>query len=347
MTLSRNLFIYFGIQQTTYSKSEVIVAVKGHAIVQNMDADTQNPFVGFYVFPHGGITLDPQGSDYSNEPAWQESSQEKCVELHNAMRQAAEALVQSQPDLIIFSTPHGFRLADNVQLLYNTKVAGDAGERWSNFTASFDIDPVLPAVLYEALKSTGRPVQSLTMGKGSETLPITWGEVIPWYFILEAASKAGFPVPSAVYIGPSKNVSIDNLRNIGRDITKTVLHREEFANRKIAVVISGDLSHYHSNDPSSPYPYSPFAEVFDKYVVNWAKMDRNAETENSSAYEILEKAGSLSGRAGTCGYTGLVMLHGMMEELVLREWNFTSHFYTYQTPTYYGMTVASWLPEVK
>ncbi|CAL8102091.1 unnamed protein product [Orchesella dallaii] len=323
-------------------------SVEGNPVAVNLNMNTnaewQNPFVGFYVFPHGGITLDPQGSDYSNEPAWHEGSQEKSVELHNAMQQAAEALVELRPDLIIFSTPHGFRLADNVAILYNTKVSGDAGDRWSNFSANFDIDPKLPTILYEELKSAGNPVQSLTMGTGDETLPIAWAEVIPWYFIREAASKANLSLPSAVYIGPSKNVSIDNLRNIGRNITKTALLRTEFSNKKIAIVISGDLSHYHSNDTSSPYPYSPFAEVFDKHVVNWAKMDRNAETEAASASEILEQAGSISEKAGTCGYTGLVMLHGMIEELVHRDWNYKSHFYTYHTPTYFGMTVASWIP---
>ncbi|ODM92430.1 hypothetical protein Ocin01_14254 [Orchesella cincta] len=306
--------------------------------------DLRNTFVGFYVFPHGGITLDPAGMDYSEEPAFSKDSQQKSIQLHDAMQQAADELIKSKPDLIIFSTPHGFHLMDNHVILSTSTVYGTGGWIWSNFTAEFDIDTELSAILYAELKAADNNVDLMSLGGGGETLPILWAEVIPWYFIREAAAKANFPVPSAVYIGQPSHVNIDGLRDLGRDISKVALLREEFTTKKIAVVISGDLSHYHSNDTNSPYPYSPISKVFDKHMVSWAKMDRNAETAEASSKEILENAGGIQGQAGHCGYTGLTMLHGMIEELVHQDWNFKSHFYTYQTPTYFGMMVASWLP---
>ncbi|CAL8080857.1 unnamed protein product [Orchesella dallaii] len=310
------------------------------------NADLRNPFVGFYVFPHGGVTLDPASMNYSSEPAFKKGSQEKSIQLHDAMQQAADDLMKSKPDRIIFSTPHGFHLTDNHVIVSTPTVYGTAGWIWSNFTAEFDIDMDLSGILNAELQSANNHVDLMTLGVGHETLPLLWAEVIPWYFIRKAAIKAGLPLPPALYIGQPTNVNIDNLRNIGRDISKVALLRKEFADRKIAVVISGDLSHYHSNDKNSPYPYSLVSKVFDEFVVNWAKMDMNAETEDASSKEILEKAGGIQNEAGHCGYTGFAMLHGMLEELVHQDWRFKSHFYTYQVPTYFGMMVSSWLPDV-
>jgi len=62
--------------------------------------------------------------DYSQEPAFTEGSQEKSIKLHDAMQQAAEDLMQSKPDLIIFSTPHGFHLTDNNVILSTPSVCG-------------------------------------------------------------------------------------------------------------------------------------------------------------------------------------------------------------------------------
>lgn len=72
-----------------------------------------NQFVGFYVFPHGSIILDPVHMDYSRQPAFTKGiSKQKAIHLHEAMRKAADSLIKSDPDLIIFSTPHGFSLED-------------------------------------------------------------------------------------------------------------------------------------------------------------------------------------------------------------------------------------------
>lgn len=79
-----------------------------------------NPFVGFYVFPHGGITLDPIGMDYSSQPGFNKpDSKKRAIILHKAMKKSVDALILSNPDLIIFSTPHGFSLLDNL-LIFST-----------------------------------------------------------------------------------------------------------------------------------------------------------------------------------------------------------------------------------
>jgi aromatic ring-opening dioxygenase LigB subunit len=115
--------------------------------------------------------------------------------------------------------------------------------------------------------------------------------------------------------------------------------------KRIAVVISGDLSHYHSHDPKAPYPFDPSSTVFDGFIKDWAMLDRNPSTEEKSSQTLLKDAMAVSDSAGSCGYTGLVMLHGMLRELVLDGYSFKNNFYEYAAPTYFGMTVTSWVPE--
>ncbi len=171
--------------------------------------------------------------------------------------------------------------------------------------------------------------------------------MIPWYFITEAANRAGVELPAAIYIGtPSQIHLTSKLTSFGRGITKTVIKRREFANKRIAVVVSGDLSHYHSNDPAAPYQYSSVAEIFDRHIVDWAQLDRKEATESESNDYLLVKAGNLESQAGHCGYPGFLMLHGMIQEAVHQglDYKYKAHFYAYDVPTYFGMMVTGWTP---
>jgi hypothetical protein len=78
---------------------------------------SNNPFVGAFVFPHGGITLDAPTRDFSQDPGYTPETPDLSKRLHNAMRSAAASLVQSKPDLIILSTPHGFLLEDHYAII--------------------------------------------------------------------------------------------------------------------------------------------------------------------------------------------------------------------------------------
>ena len=56
---------------------------------------------------------------------------------------------------------------------------------------------------------------------------------------------------------------------------------------------------------------------------------------------LLERARSLVPDALSCGYTGLVMLHGMLASGMAGEWRPMSHNpFALAHPTYYGMMVS-------
>lgn len=169
--------------------------------------------------------------------------------------------------------------------------------------------------------------------------------MIPWWFIEKAAQSAGFHLPPVICIGQPQRISLDTekmipeLLTLGKSIYQWTELNENVAQKKIVVVISSDLSHYHSADPTSPYQFSEFAAEFDEYIKEWAQMDINSTTETESFDRLITKAGALANRVATCGYTGLVTLHGLLNEAVKRGFKYQSKFIYYSVPTYYGMMV--------
>jgi AmmeMemoRadiSam system protein B len=171
--------------------------------------------------------------------------------------------------------------------------------------------------------------------------------VIPWWFITEAAKELNFVLPPVIYIGipPHPDAGdeslIPELVKLGHNISSLIA---ELNSRRIAIVVSSDLSHYHSNASTSPYPWDPSAVPFDNYISDWAKLNYTTGTEPEAAEIIRKKAGELVNSVGTCGYRGLVMLHGMLQKAVEEGSSFHSHFLEYSAPTYFGMMVNYWLP---
>jgi len=312
--------------------------------------------VGAFVFPHGAITLDPDTRDFSNVPANLPTSKEECIKLHAGMKLAAETLIASKPDVIIMSTPHGLTLQRQYLFMGNNKAQGSAewdGD-WKDYKADINIDSDLTGRLVQSLHDDGSPVELLKLGAADDALNLRWGEVIPWWFINEAAIKAGVTVPKTIIFGQPRiratgsEQLIPELLRLGANLSKFVKSGLQEPKR-VAIVISSDLSHYHSKDPTSPYKYSENATVFDQYVTNWAKLDYESSGKNLVEMEenLLENAGDLADSIGSCGFTGLVFLHGFMKNYLKSvgdpNFIFKSHVYHYSAPTYYGMLTSSWI----
>lgn len=121
---------------------------------------------------------------------------------------------------------------------------------------------------------------------------------------------------------------IPELLHLGRSL---YLHLQRMK-QKIVVVISADLAHTHLTN--GPYGFSPAAQPFDDAVGVWL--------QTLDATALLETAGNLVGEALSCGFPGLVILHGMLSEGGLKQW--ISRMLINGHPTYYGMAVASLIP---
>ena len=184
-----------------------------------------------------------------------------------------------------------------------------------------------------ALAAHNPNVSSLAGFADTEPLPLRWGEIVPLAF-LNATLRAGATV--IVLSQPTRRYTeaaamVPELQRLGR-----VLYREvEAWPERVAVVVSSDLAHTHL--PTGPYGYSPAAEPFDAACARWAA--------GLNSTELSVVAAAYVDRAMSCGFTGLVLLDGLLQaarEAPGGAWN--ARMLAVAHPTYYGMMVAQMLP---
>ena len=74
-----------------------------------------------FVFPHGGIALDPKHFNTTNQTAKHEA-----WEIHDACTRLGHILSSLKPDTIFLSTPHGISDLNNFEFYLNPTAAGYA-----------------------------------------------------------------------------------------------------------------------------------------------------------------------------------------------------------------------------
>ena len=127
---------------------------------------------------------------------------------------------------------------------------------------------------------------------------------------------------------------VPELLKVGQLVGK---YLETNVRERVLVVISSDLAHTHS--ASGPYGFSNASEPFDEAIGRWISDPKK------HANSLLRTAKDLENRALSCGFTGLVMLHGMLfegEDDPRPKW--TTSLLANAHPTYYGMAVGSMIP---
>ena len=91
---------------------------------------------------------------------------------------------------------------------------------------------------------------------------------------------------------------VPELLSLGRALFESL----DALSARVLVVVSGDLAHTHL--ASGPYGYNPAAVPFDAALGAWASCLDPAP--------LLENATALADDAKSCGFTGAVMLHGLL-----------------------------------
>jgi aromatic ring-opening dioxygenase LigB subunit len=178
------------------------------------------------------------------------------------------------------------------------------------------------------LAAFGPPAQ-----EDADPFPLRWGEVIPLHFILPNTPLTKVMILSQPSRRYSDSVAmIPELLQLGRALQGYIQYD---MSERVVVVISADLAHTHLH--SGPYGYSNASEPFDLAV------GERVREVNTTA--LLVTAAGLVNRALSCGYTGMVMLHGMLEAIGQGSW--VSRLYANYHPSYYGMMVASFLSKTQ
>ena len=276
------------------------------------------------VIPHGDFCYDPSLVNYTN------GSQE----LHAAAIEVGAYINSLKPDYIFLTTPHGLALTTDYAFYQNSNGSGFALIGGDLHNASFPeykvyLDTSLaPAVIESilALLDNVPNISGLSAFADTEAMALRWGEVVPLSFLRDTTSN-NF-TKTMIMSMPTKRYTdsegmVPELLSLGTTIG---LYLESLT-ESVSVIISSDLAHTHI--ASGPYGYSPTSEPFDLACGLWAK---TLEPE-----PLLVVAKSLVGKALSCGFTGLVFLHGLLTSIPV-QW--TPKLYANYHPTYYGMLVA-------
>ncbi|CAF0829437.1 unnamed protein product [Didymodactylos carnosus] len=226
---------------------------------------------------------------------------------------------------------------------------------------------------------------------GGLSISLRWGEVIPLYFALHhlAVKEKQQPIkpylhhvstkhgPKVVIIAQPKLGLTTDDQKFYRQQQKTLLLQLgqsirswcDSSTRRIVVIISGDQSHTHpwssdsqllpiiyQPDPSahsiSPMEGNEYAQSFDQTINDWITGNNSSELYSLDASLLVEQAGEKEHLARSCGYTGSLMMQGLMRNDTIQsirsnfksssaKWLLTDFCSCH--PTYYGMMAAFYL----
>lgn len=306
----------------------------------------QAELVAAAIVPHGDFALDPTLLPPHS------SERKAAQEVADAARSLGSWLHNTiQPDILLLSTPHGMALTKDFALYMGSFASGfvdlglDLHEKNATvrrvYLDRIELGPQETQDLLGELQL--QSVSGILSFADSEDVALRWGEVVPLLLLRQEgnASKAKTAPRTMILSHPLRRYTqppptmVPELLQLGTSIRTWANQRPE----RIAMLISSDLSHTHRAD--GPYGFSNASVPFDAAVGKWAS------NPVVHADALLSEATILQDRAKSCGYTGLVTLHGALvgntEDKGVGSGDgddFLASVLANQNATYYGMIVA-------
>jgi aromatic ring-opening dioxygenase LigB subunit len=301
------------------------------------------------ILPHGDVALDPTilspGTDARKAGDEIAKGARQAAHWFATGNNAINNITSRQLDLIFLSTPHGIQLTSDYAIYLGPHASGSINITGDNSSLppytvtmpSITLDTSLSLDLVMELTSSNKsfPVEGIaTSAAGAKDLPLEWAEIIPLSFLPEPQRHAFryiiWSYPLRRYT--SSPAMVSELLDIGASIREWM----EALPLQIGALISGDMSHTHQ--ASGPYGYSNASAPFDKAVEHWAS------NPCEHAASLLQDARSLQPHGMSCGFTGMVLLHGMLcgnggnhpYDSLARD-----RVYVNLNATYYGMMAAT------
>lgn len=239
----------------------------------------------------------------------------------DAMQKMAQNLVASQPEAVVFLTPHGNVFSDCISCLGMSQLYGDFGNfgrKDISFTSYNDLELLEEISTLSVEKDIEFIILNEEIAQQNRlNAQLDHGILVPLYYLREAGLKEDIPIiPISIGYLP-----ILTLYSFGKVI-------QEAANnlgKSIALVASGDMSHHLKND--APYTYHPDGPLFDKLIKEYL--------QKGDVEAILSMPESLRQNAGECGYRSIVIMTGTMDS-----YEINPHIYAYEGPFGVGYLTA-------
>jgi aromatic ring-opening dioxygenase LigB subunit len=296
------------------------------------------------ILPHGDEAFDPSrfapGSDSrhaaehiskaAHDTGWWLRDDVALKENHDGDEDDDDGR-SSRQSLLFVSSPHGVALSNN----FAVYVGGGATHTASGMAVIGAPDDPLYTVHMQSIElASDRALELIEFlhhpnvtGFDLADTPLRWGEVIPllftkqrtrnhlfWTYPLRRFNESVAMIPELLDIGHRLGLWFDILPEV------------------VSIVISGDLAHRHRAD--GPYGYSNASQPMDEAIGRWA----SNPCENAN--DLLQGAAALQNEALSCGFTGFVLLHGILcgHDPLIDKWS--SQVLVNRNATYFGMMVA-------
>jgi len=300
------------------------------------------------VLPHGDFVYDPSLIKDNGKARAQAEA------LRASAQDTAATILSLDLDCIILITPHGLSVEDDIAAYLGQRGSGyaeigrDVGDcSVEPYLVPFNdlrLDDAQAKELWKDLEGEGCSITGLTSYGGYEDVPLRYGEIIPLSFFRPPLHKQALlsskkdiketplcvvmSLPNKRYTQGADTGMVEDMVNFGAKLYQSI--ENKMASKRAAIIVSADLAHTHAN--AGPYGFSPAAQPFDDYCAEWAR--------TLLGPPLLEEARKLLNDAKSCGYLGLVILHGVLNQRS-EGWDCCLHSISH--PTYYGMMVASFL----
>ncbi|HZJ84469.1 MAG TPA: AmmeMemoRadiSam system protein A [Syntrophomonadaceae bacterium] len=237
------------------------------------------------------------------------------------MQEMAQALVASQPEIVLFLTPHGNVFSDCVTCLGSPELYGDFG-RFGYGEIAFNYNNELNFIQKIREKAELEDIDFIVINeeiaeRNKLNRELDHGILVPLHYLKEAGLADDLPiVPISIGLLPTLL-----LYKFGLLIQKVA---KEFGKR-VAIVASGDMSHRLKDD--GPYSFHPDGAKFDNLI--------KEALANKEIDKIVNLDSSLRDNAGECAYPSIVIMLGCMDG-----YDFKSQVYSYEGPFGVGYLTA-------
>ena len=301
------------------------------------------------ILPHGDVAFDPTHLSPGTD------ARKAGDDIASGARKAAHWFATTTPlDLVFLSTPHGIQLTSDYGIYLgpyasgSINITGDTNSSIPPYTVTMPritLDTSLALdLIMELLTSSNHQQQHesfhvqgiATSADAAKDLPLEWAEIIPLALLPEPQRHALryilWSYPLRRYT--ESTAMVPELLDLGTAIREWM----EALPLNIGVLVSGDLSHTHQ--ASGPYGYSNVSALFDEAIGHWAT------NPCEHADSLLQVAKTLQPHGMSCGFTGMVLLHGMLcGNENSRNYHYDTlcrdRVYVNRNATYYGMMAAT------
>ena len=226
------------------------------------------------MFPHPPIIIPEVGGRKRVE----------AEETINACQELSEEIADEDPDLILFSGPHGQAARDEITIPKAEELTGDMGQfNAADVELTVSSSPQLVSDLTEEAAAEGWAVKTLS---DRVSVHLDHGVLVPLYFLQRAGLKdVPWIIINMAFWPPEK------LFGFGQFLSEFLVEEDAL------FVCSGDLS--HRLKPGSPGGYDPEGEKFDRRLMELLREEK--------IHEIIDMDENMREKAGECGYRPLLI----------------------------------------